>query len=864
MSEPDSSSPIAQPLAGASSPNGSAFQKGALTLGLRRRLILLLLAAFAAIFTLIVSHMLQHGEDALNAATHNLLDDANLIVARQATIVAKADALLNDLATRSALRPGAPAGTCDSFLASHIKGQEAFANILKLTPSGDAFCTAAPRSDPVNYADRRWFAAVLQTEDMVVSEVLTGRILKRPAIVFARAQRDAEGRLTSVLAVLLSLDWLGRELGHVKLPQETRLVVVDADGTVVARHPEGEDWVGNSVAQSPVFQAVVARGGHGTLEAPGLNGVPRIVAFTPLLNTVAGPAYLWLSVPKAVVTAPVQRALWISLAMAGTVLFLLLGAVIWGGEKLLVQPLLKLSRALNRFGDGDFATRTGLPHGGDDIGRLARAFDAMADSVQAGEQSLIRANRALRVLSAGNQTLLHASDEPTLLEQMCGAIGKAGNYRTVWIGYADKAADGMVRPAASWGLGKELLTDVRISWGKPEEAAGQPGAAVRRGTAIVSCDTHGGDQPYPELARRQGCASCLALPIMVDMAVIGALFICAAEPDAFGDEEERILSEAASDLSYGIAVMRAREREKALESSLQSRDAHYRAAADASMDALFILKSLPDDAGQVVDFEIVELNRHAEILLNRAREEIIGHTICDWYPVTRVAGLFEAYIHVAAGGKPLEQEFRIDRPDSTVTWLRQQIVPVDDGISVSSRDVTEWKESTQAARENAQRFSAAFEHAAIGMALVASDGRFMQVNRSLCAMIGYAEPELLARTFQDITHPDDLELDQAAARKLFAGEIDHYHMEKRYLHKLGQEVWVRLSASVVRDQQGKALYGDCPGRGRYRGSTRRRSAEKDRKATFRGAAHCPRRQLDVEHRRRYFGVVGRTVPDSWP
>ncbi|MEY2505386.1 MAG: hypothetical protein QOJ05_908 [Verrucomicrobiota bacterium] len=97
-------------------------------------------------------------------------------------------------------------------------------------------------------------------------------------------------------------------------------------------------------------------------------------------------------------------------------------------------------------------------------------------------------------------------------------------------------------------------------------------------------------------------------------------------------------------------------------------------------------------------------------------------------------------------------------------------------------------------------FQNAFEHAAIGMALVAPDGKWLRVNRSICEITGYSEEELLQRSFQDITHPDDLDLDLANVKKMLAGEIDSYQMEKRYFHKNGAIVWVLLSVSLVREE----------------------------------------------------------------
>ncbi len=123
-------------------------------------------------------------------------------------------------------------------------------------------------------------------------------------------------------------------------------------------------------------------------------------------------------------------------------------------------------------------------------------------------------------------------------------------------------------------------------------------------------------------------------------------------------------------------------------------------------------------------------------------------------------------------------------------------------------------------------FRGAFQYAAIGMALVAPDGRFLQVNRALCDLTGYAEEELLRRTFQDITHPDDLDADLALVRQMLAGEIPYYHLEKRYFDKLGRVLWIVLSVSLVRDGDGKPLYFIS----QIQDITRRKQVEAEREA----------------------------------
>jgi PAS domain S-box-containing protein len=109
-------------------------------------------------------------------------------------------------------------------------------------------------------------------------------------------------------------------------------------------------------------------------------------------------------------------------------------------------------------------------------------------------------------------------------------------------------------------------------------------------------------------------------------------------------------------------------------------------------------------------------------------------------------------------------------------------------------------------REAEDRFRGAFDSAAIGMALVAPDGRWQQVNPALCELVGYSEHELLGGTFQAITHPADLHADLAFVRQMLASEIKTYQMDKRYLHKLGHTIWIHLSVSLVRTSDGAPSY----------------------------------------------------------
>ncbi len=113
---------------------------------------------------------------------------------------------------------------------------------------------------------------------------------------------------------------------------------------------------------------------------------------------------------------------------------------------------------------------------------------------------------------------------------------------------------------------------------------------------------------------------------------------------------------------------------------------------------------------------------------------------------------------------------------------------------------------TMALSESERRFRATFEQAAVGIAHVAPDGRWLRANRRLCEIVGYSRDDLRGMTFQDITHPDDLDADFALVRQVLAGEIESYTMEKRYLRRDKSQIWTNLTVALVRDDGGNPDY----------------------------------------------------------
>jgi PAS domain S-box-containing protein len=203
------------------------------------------------------------------------------------------------------------------------------------------------------------------------------------------------------------------------------------------------------------------------------------------------------------------------------------------------------------------------------------------------------------------------------------------------------------------------------------------------------------------------------------------------------------------------------------------------------------------------NWRYVYVNSAAERALNIRRDELLGRDVREVFPCIVDTSYYKAYARAMAERITVS----LEHCDPKERWYFVQAYPsFDGGLSVFFRDITEQKRAEKALQESESRFRSIFDTAALGIARAAPDGRLLEVNDCLCRMLGYSRRELQTKTFQEITHPEDLPSNLAQIQLLVAGKIKNFSIEKRYVRKDGSIVWVDTTGALKRKTDGTPDY----------------------------------------------------------
>lgn len=199
----------------------------------------------------------------------------------------------------------------------------------------------------------------------------------------------------------------------------------------------------------------------------------------------------------------------------------------------------------------------------DNEGKLVGGFGITQDITERRkyEDELKKLNRILKAMSASSQAMGRVTDEMEYLKEVCRIIAEECGHSLIWVGYAEQDAGKTVRPVAFCGFDQEYIDSLNVTWADTERGRGPTGTAIRTGKVQLCRDIENDPNfaPWKPKALELGFHSSLVLPLDANLGVMGALNIYAKAPDAFSAEEINLLSDMASDLAYGVSMIRLRD-----------------------------------------------------------------------------------------------------------------------------------------------------------------------------------------------------------------------------------------------------------------------------------------------------------------
>lgn len=373
------------------------------------------------------------------------------------------------------------------------------------------------------------------------------------------------------------------------------------------------------------------------------------------------------------------------------------------------------------------------------------------------EDELRRAHRALRTVTDCNHIIARAVDEPSLLAEVCRLIVFGGGYRMAWIGMAEDGAEKLVRPVAQVGYEEGYLESLALTWGEGEQGMGPAGTAIRTGRPVVAQNIHGDPQDFPLRAEamKRGYSSLIAMPIRKDNQAIGALTICALEPDAFDTKEIKLITELAEDLSSGIRSVRLSAEGARVKAALQASEERLRFAMDGANDGLWDVRMKTGEMYlSARGYEILGYRPGEKALDSRMWNELVHPA-----DMPRTNNRLEAHLNGFTPLFELEQRLRTKSGGWKWVMTRGKVVERDAAgapirMTGTHTDISERKRAEEALQASERLFESLAKAAPVGIFRLDAEGNCLYVNERWCEITGLSSDEARGKGYREVIDPE--------------------------------------------------------------------------------------------------------------
>lgn len=358
-----------------------------LQLTLRKRLVLLVVAAMVPLLGLAIFNAQLDSQISLSRATDNLKFAVSLAASNQQQITETAHQVLIAMTHVPGIREGRNAH-CDQHLNELRQQLPAYANLGIASADGFLLCNGLAGASPVYIGDRSYFRDAVASGRFVAGEYIVGRLSGQPSVAFALPLLDSKGSVVFVAYAALDLGRMAASLAAVQLPAGAGLGIHDRNGALLAG--TGLPLQTGQIAVSPVIQEALRTRGTAVREGADKTGQQRLWAYMPTTPDAATAFVVAVSMDRSLVVGPGQRKLWQELA--GLTLVTLLGGwLAWMlGGRVIVKPAARILEAAGQFQQGRLGTRITLcpDEPVSEFSHIADGFNRMAQAMQVQQGAL--------------------------------------------------------------------------------------------------------------------------------------------------------------------------------------------------------------------------------------------------------------------------------------------------------------------------------------------------------------------------------------------------------------------------------------------------------------------------------------------
>jgi PAS domain S-box-containing protein len=365
---------------------------------LRLRLLVLTIVIALPAFILMYFTYADQREHASHESENDALTLVRNIANSQSQLVNDTKVLLTTLVRLPEVQPDRWAD-CSALLEDLHQSPSPYSVLAIIAPDGDLVCTSPQSKIVANMADRDYFQRAMTLRTFSASDFLIGRISGKQAMNFGMPILAADSSVVGVIMASLELTWLTQAIDAGNLPPDLDVTVFDKHGTVLARHPDPEKWIGRTIQpDTPLLKTIMATSGEGILEAPGIDAITRLYAFTKLPAFIeTAPVYVSVGIPMEMAYAEIDQVqkrnlLWLGLMTLGMAILAFVSS-----ELLITGRVRALLYATQQLATGDLSVRLGIDRARDELGQLGRTFDQMAASLQQQAVEQAQVERDLRI-----------------------------------------------------------------------------------------------------------------------------------------------------------------------------------------------------------------------------------------------------------------------------------------------------------------------------------------------------------------------------------------------------------------------------------------------------------------------------------